>query len=314
MKFYSCIEGWSIVDFLQELRKLLDQVPTGRVTSFKSLAEALGDLRAAKAVYRALVDEKPEGWHRVVRSDGILPFPNVATALQREGIKVVEGGVDGFENVVFMDFATSRPLEALREEQKALSSRLILHDNLGDLRSVVGFDVSYRGNTAHAAAVLMEWDSLRILEEVTLEVKAGFPYISTYLGYREFEPISLCYQRLRRKPSLMLVDGNGILHPVGFGIACLVGVKLERPTIGVAKSLLMGTVTKELDRKGSSSPVVHQDRLLGYAYKSSEGRPIFVSPGNMVSPATALELVRALCLDRSPEPLRLAHLASKKME
>ncbi|MEE9237266.1 MAG: endonuclease V [Thermoplasmata archaeon] len=301
-----------MVDFLRELRWLLEQVPRGQVTSFKALADALGDGKAAKAVYETLKESKLPGWHRVVRSDGGIPFPEAAGTLAQEGIRLSDSRVVGFQGMKFTDFRSQRPLELLRREQISLASRVVLEDMLEEPEEVGGFDLSYQGNRAYAAAVVMDREGVEVLDEVRLTTIVSFPYISTYLSYREFEPISLCYGRLRWRPSVLLVDGNGILHPAGFGIACLVGVRLGRPTIGVAKSLLLGRVDSGV-KQGENSQIHHRGRLLGYAYRPGRGKPIFISPGHMISPSTALELVKGLCKERVPEPLRLAHLACGQM-
>lgn len=293
----------------------MDQVPPGRVTSFKALGEALGDARAAKAIFQILRDERPRGWHRVVRSDGSLSFPEASRTLRTEGVSVSADRVGGFQQSMFAEFDSPRPLERLREEQRALSRRVVLEDLFGELATVAGFDVSYEGQRAYAAAVVLDWPDLGVVEEATVRTRASFPYISTYLAYREFEPIARCYRRLQREPSLILVDGNGVLHPASFGIACLTGVKLDRPTIGVAKSLLMGTLEAVPMKQGEVSPVAHRGRVLGYAYKSArQGKPIYISPGHKVSPQTAVRLVKGLCRDRIPEALRLAHLASRRLK
>ncbi len=299
------------MDFLKALRTLLAQVPPGRITTFKAIAESLGDVRAAKGVYQVIREEKPPRWHRVVRADGMLPFPDARKTLAREGVDLAEDRVRNLGRVIFIDFTSDRPLKALREEQKALFEQLVLEDIEGEVSSVAGFDVSYDQQLAYAAAVTLDASDLKLIETVALKTRVTFPYISTYLAYREFDPISICYRRLRTPPSLLLIDGNGILHPAGFGIACLVGLRLQKPTIGVAKSLLMGNVGEV--RVGGTSPITSGDRLLGYAYRASSGKPIYVSPGNLVTPSTALRIVKRLCRGRLPEPLRLAHRESRAL-
>ncbi len=275
------------------------------MTSFKALAEGLGDAKAAKGVYQAVLEARPEGWHRVVKSDGGLPFGEAKEALEREGIGFTGHRVRGFSSLLFNDFKGGRPLAVLREEQEALASRVVLEDFAKDLRSVAGFDVSYRGRDAYAACVVLDLKSLEVAETVSLKAEVTFPYISTYLAYREIGPISECYQRLKTSPSVLLVDGNGILHPAGFGIACMVGLKLGKPTIGVAKSLLLGSVDDV--GVGQTSPVFVGGRTLGYAHRASEGKPIYVSPGHLVSLDMSLDVVKGLCRGRLPEPLWLAH-------
>lgn len=299
--------------FREELEGLLAQLPTGRVTTFAALAEALGDRRAAVPVFRFLRREQPPGWHRVVRADGTLAFPDTAQRLQGEGVGIAEGRVGAFPDRLFRRFQTAWPLRALREEQRALSSQVILEDRFEDPKGVAGFDVSYRDDQAYVAAVHLDWPSLALEEELGLRTTVDFPYISTYLAYREFDPIARCFGRFETPPSLLLVDGNGTLHPTRFGIACYVGLKLDRPTIGVAKSLLIGRPDREALPEGESAPVREGGEVVGYAYRSSRGKPIYVSPGHRVSGATALRFVRRLCRSRIPEPLRLADRAARRL-
>ncbi len=213
--------------------------------------------------------------------------------------------------VLHDNFQSQRPLATLREEQMALSQRIVLEDSSEEIKTAAGFDASYVGQEAYAAVVVVDVESLEPVEMRSTKMQVSFPYVSTYLAHREFEPISACYRLLKEPPSLLLVDGNGILHPAGFGIACLVGLRLAKPTIGVAKSLLMGTVGEV--EVGRAAPITSNDSLLGYAFRPTSGRPVYVSPGHLISPTTALDLVRGLCRGRSPEPLRLAHYESRAL-
>ncbi len=298
--------------FSQEVRRLLTQLPPGRVTTFGALAAALGDARAAVPVFRLLGEDRPPGWHRVVRADGSLAYGEVAPRLQLEGVGVREGAVQDFPRVLFHEFHSDRPLEVLRREQRRLARRVVLADRFGELTSVAGFDVSYGKSWAHGAAVLLDWETLGVQEEVGLTTAVDFPYISTYLAYREFDPVVRCYAQFEDPPTLLMVDGNGTLHPERFGLACYVGLKLDRPTIGVAKSLLLGRLDRETLAPGESTPVRVDGEAVGYALRTGSGKPIYVSPGHRISGPTALRYVRRLCRTRIPEPLRLADRAARR--
>ena len=300
------------MQFSRDVRTLLAQVPSGRVTTFGALAVALGDPRAAVPVFRLLDHDRPDGWHRVVRVDGSLAFREVAPRLQSEGVGVREGTVLDFQRLLFHEFHSDRPLELLRREQRRLAKELVLTDRFGELTSVAGFDISYGKSRAYGAAVLLDWETLGVQEEVGLTMAVDFPYISTYLAYREFDPVARCYARFEEPPSLLMVDGNGTLHPEGFGIACYVGLKLDRPTIGVAKSLLLGRPDREALAPGESTPVRVDGEAVGDALRTGSGKPIYVSPGHRISRPTALRYVRRLCRSRIPEPLRLADRAARR--
>ena len=116
-------------------------------------------------------------------------------------------------------------------------------------------------------------------------------------------------KKLSLKPTLLLVDGNGVLHPYGMGIASHVGVKLGMPTIGVAKSLLCGNLKNEIKSAGECSEVEYEGRLIGYALRSSSRakRQIYISPGHKVSFDTAFKVVKRFCKYKLPEPIREAH-------
>ncbi|MFQ5919784.1 MAG: endonuclease V [Thermoplasmata archaeon] len=299
--------------FSQEVHALLAQVPPGRVTTFGNLAAALGDTRAAVPVFRLLRRDRPQGWHRVVRADGSLALGDAAPLLRQDGVEIRGGGVPDLQKVLFEGFLSDRPLEALRKEQRALARRVVLEDRFQDPESIGGFDVSYRGSLAYAAAVRLDWRTRDLQEEIGLTTAVDFPYISTYLASREFEPVARCYARFEEPPSLLLVDGNGTLHPERFGVACYVGLKLDRPTIGVAKSLLLGRLDRNALGPGESTVVRVDGEAVGYALRAGKGKPIYVSPGHRVSAETALQTVHRLCRTRIPEPLRLADRAARRM-
>lgn len=298
------------VEFLVEIRELLRQVPPGRVTTWQALALALGDARAVEALRELLLQHRPEGWHRVVGTDGRMPARGCGPLLLDEGVQLSGDRVRNSRSLLFEDFQSDHPLSRLRGEQLSGAESVALVDGVGEEGSVAGFDVTYHGDRAFAAAVVMDWAGKEVVEEVTATTTASFPYIPTYLAYREFEAISLCYDRLREVPSLLLVDGNGILHPARYGLASMVGVKLGRPTIGVAKGLLLGTVEFE-PGPGEAAPVRVGDEVVGYCLRAGAGKPIYVSPGHLMSLTSALRLVGNLCHGRLPEPLRRAHLASR---
>lgn len=298
------------MDFLEELKGLLEQVPPGRVTTFKALAGALGDASAAKGVSTVLHEFHPDGWHRVVRSDGRLSAPEVHERLAAEGVPLEAESVRHLAEQVFDQFTGGGLLSRLRAEQVAMAQRLVLDDDLEVGGPIAGVDVSYRGHEAFGAAVLLDPDSGEVREIGRVRETVRFPYVATYLGFRELDVMRACVQRLRDAPSVLLVDGHGTLHPVGCGLACMVGLRLNQPTVGVAKRPLGGG-TPTLS-PGRSHAIRDRGRTRGYAFRPPTGRPIYVSPGHRISPDTALGLVGPLCRHRLPEPLRQAHLEATR--
>jgi len=306
------------VDFYAALQELVDQIPVGRISYLADVAGALGDRAAAVAIPRALrkIQGKCEGARRVIKADGSPVLNDSMAVLQNEGVAVADGVLKGPQRLTFRDFVTSRPLRRLRASQHRCARRVILRDGVRKPRTVAGVDVSYLEDHAIAVAVLMDTKTLRTIAEAVVEVDVVFPYIPGYLAFRELPPLLSALQSLPAKPSLLFVDGHGILHPAKCGIAAQLGVTAKMPTIGVGKSYLVGEMDPRHIRKGGAVPVRLDGRVMGYALRSSVSKqPIFISPGNLVTPGTALRMTRAVCLSRVPEPIRQAHvIATEKKE
>jgi deoxyribonuclease V len=199
-------------------------------------------------------------------------------------------------------------LKTLREEQINLSRNISLQDDIQDIVTVAGIDVAYPDNEFHevcGACVVLDYNTMQVIEESIVFSPTDFPFISTYFSYRELPIVQKLINRLRSTPSLILLDGNGILHPARCGFASQAGITLDIPTIGVAKTLLYGTV--------KDSQVIIEKEQRGYAFSVKPGmKPIYVSPGHRISLKTSLEVVKHLCSSKNPEPLRLAHQLAKK--
>jgi deoxyribonuclease V len=146
-----------------------------------------------------------------------------------------------------------------------------------------------------------------------LHVAVNFPYIPTFLGFREIPAIKAVVDSLPKKPDILLIDGNGTLHPHGIGIASQAGIELDIPTIGVAKSLLCGVMCKSPEKMGDTAEVMVGGRVLGHALRVS-GAPrdlVYISPGHLVSPGRAVEVVKGLVVDGKVGPLLRAHQVAR---
>jgi len=194
-----------------------------------------------------------------------------------------------------------------------MAARVERADRLGPLRRVAGVDVSASrfdpARRVHAAVVLLAWPSLEPLDRATASAEASLPYIPGLLAFREAPAVLAALARLAAPPDLLFVDGHGIAHPRRCGIACHLGVTLDLPSIGVAKSRLLGEAPPLGPAPGASVPVTEGGEVVGALLRTrARANPLHVSIGHRLSLATALELVRAAQRGhRLPEPTRLAH-------
>ena len=161
--------------------------------------------------------------------------------------------------------------------------------------------------------VVLEWPGLRLVASAGAMQRTHLPYVPGYLGFREVPALLEAWAQLTQKPDLVLVDGHGVAHPRGFGVASHLGVALDVPTIGCAKSLLVGRLDGTLgEAPGAAAALVWQGATLGTALRTrARSGPIFVSSGHRISLASAVEWVRRCGTGhRLPAPTRQAHLAA----
>jgi deoxyribonuclease V len=176
------------------------------------------------------------------------------------------------------------------------------------IHTIAGIDASYK-DEGLAAVVVLSYPDLTPIEEVTAARRATFPYIPGLLSFRE-SPLALAaLEKLATLPDLLMVDGQGIAHPRRFGIASHLGLLLDRPAIGVAKSVLTGRFENLGENAGDSAPLIHRGQVIGMALRSKpRTNPLIVSIGHKIDLETAVALVmRCLRGYRLPEPTRRAH-------
>jgi len=204
-----------------------------------------------------------------------------------------------------------------RQLQSELAARVHLEDDYPPLRHVAGVDVGFEegGAVTRAAAVLLDSQTLAPIAEVVARQLTRMPYIPGLLSFRELPALLQALSELPQTPDLVFVDGQGVAHPRRLGIAAHLGVVTGLPTIGVAKSILVGTHEEVGPHRGDRQPLEYKGEVIGCVVRSKDGiRPLIVSPGHRVSMATAPELVLAFGRKyRLPEPTRLAdRLASRR--
>jgi deoxyribonuclease V len=203
------------------------------------------------------------------------------------------------------------PSEAIRLQER-LREGLILEYEEGQIASVAGVDVHYGGHAAVAAIIVMAFPSLEPIEAVRGEAEMTFPYIPGLLSFREGPAVLEAWRQLRTDPDLLMFDAQGIAHPRRFGLAAHLGLLLDHPSIGVAKSRLYGLHETPGPNRGDRAALWDEeckDELIGTVLRTQDGvRPLYVSPGHRMDVAHAVEFVLPCCARyRLPEPTRWAH-------
>jgi deoxyribonuclease V len=186
---------------------------------------------------------------------------------------------------------------------------------LDTLHFIAGVDVGFREEKAHAAAVLLSFPELQLLEQSEAEIPVRFPYIPGLLSFREAPAILAALEGLGRVPDLIMCDGQGIAHPRRFGIACHIGLLLDIPALGCAKSILVGRHAPVGEEAGSQAPLVVRDEVVGAALRTrSRVKPVYISTGHRIDLVSAVQVALACSRGyRLPEPTRLAdRLASRR--
>lgn len=184
--------------------------------------------------------------------------------------------------------------------------------DVDSLELVAGVDVSVKNNVSRAAIVVLTFPGLEIVEAVTERIPTPFPYISGLLSFREGEVILAAHARLKHRPDAYIFDGQGIAHPRRIGIASHIGLWWGAPTVGCAKTRLIGQHDEPAPEKGSFTPLVHHGEQIGVVLRTRTNvKPVFVSPGHHATIDSAHELVlRCTTRYRLPAPIRAAHNAA----
>lgn len=215
------------------------------------------------------------------------------------------------------DLVWAQTVEEAQVVQQQLRHLVIDEDKLGDVHYVAGVDVGFEDNytITQAAVAVLSFPDLQIVESAIASIPTTFPYIPGFLSFREIPAILKALEKLTIIPDLILCDGQGIAHPRRFGIACHLGVLIDVPTIGVAKSLLVGKHEELSPEKGSYQLLIHRGETVGAVLRSRTGvKPLYVSIGHRISLNTAIDYVlKCTTKYRLPETTRWADkLASGK--
>lgn len=193
--------------------------------------------------------------------------------------------------------------------QLALKRRLRTAGGPRTVRLVAGADCAFSadGRTIFAGIAVVALPDLEPVATAWAKARVRFPYIPGFLSFREGPVFLLAVRRLPVRPDLWLFDGQGIAHPRGFGLAAHLGVLLDRPSVGCAKSRLVGEHAAPGPGRGDWTPLIFRGRRVGAVLRTRDGvRPLYVSVGHRISLAAAIRWVLACCAYRVPEPIRLA--------
>src|SRR5215204_6183690 len=208
------------------------------------------------------------------------------------------------------------PAEA-RRLQEELASRVVVGPalDLSGVRHVAGADVSTQGDRAYATVVVLEFPGFSPVEVQGFEAPLRFPYVPGLLSFREIPPIVGALEKVETEVDALILDAQGLAHPRRMGLASHLGILLDVPTVGCAKSRLVGSFEEPGREKGSATDLVHRGEIVGRVLRTREGvSPVYVSVGNRIDLGSAVDLVLACCTKyRLPESTRQAHNAANRL-
>jgi len=201
-----------------------------------------------------------------------------------------------------------------KEIQKKLAAQVKDSDGIGIPQLIAGVDVSGANEKgiARAAIVMLDYPNLNVIDTITIEAEVNFPYVPGLLSFREMPLLIKAFEKLEAVPNLVLVDGQGIAHPRRLGLASHLGLFLDIPTIGCAKSRLTGTHAELPDEAESWTELFDGNEIIGAAVRTKvKTKPLYISIGLKISLRKAIYWALECCKKhRLPEPTRLAHKAT----
>jgi len=207
-------------------------------------------------------------------------------------------------------------LEKLKAIQIELKNKIHIKPYTGVVKNVLAIDSSYskKLNKIISMAIIYDSNKKEIVDK-TFEIKeVKFPYIPGFLSFREIDTTISAIRKLHSKYDVVLVDGQGIAHPRGLGFASHLGVLLEKPTIGCAKSRLVGNYNEVGAKRGDFSYLIHNSKVVGAVLRTKANvKPIFISPGNLIDIDSSVKIILQLTKKyRLPEPIRFAHIFAEE--
>ncbi|MFQ5584371.1 MAG: endonuclease V, partial [Calditrichia bacterium] len=212
-----------------------------------------------------------------------------------------------------ISFDDARRIQAQLRKQVVIRNTL----SISDIRTIAAADVSYsqKSNLLFAVVVLVSFPALALKSVYTHEKQVNFPYVPGFLSFREIPVLTEIFSEMDEYFDVLLCDGQGFAHPRRFGLACHLGVLLKKPSLGCAKTRLLGNYAEPGPEKGNYSFLTDKDEKIGIVLRTRPGvKPLFVSPGHLVNFEDCRSIILAATAKyRIAEPLRLAHQHVNRM-
>jgi deoxyribonuclease V len=208
-------------------------------------------------------------------------------------------------------------IDQAKDIQLALQPKIVLQPLTAPPHRVAGADVAYSRDGKHcfAAVTVFAFPAMTVVEQATAMTVVTFPYVPGFLTFREAPALLMAFEQIQQAPDLILFDGQGVAHPRGLGIATHLGLLLDRPAIGCAKSVLVGKYEQPLPTAGSRSDLIYRGKSIGAVVRTRDQvKPLFISPGFKITLEEAIHWVLQTCCGfRLPEPIRRSHVAVNQM-
>jgi deoxyribonuclease V len=227
--------------------------------------------------------------------------------------EIFNGGLNDIMNLNPSMIKTPKSVAEARAVQRELKKKVKIRPLKKAPRLVAGLDAAFSGKNIMGAVCLFSYPELELLDEVFVSMRCRFPYIPGLLTFREGPVLIKALSKLSRTPDVLLFDGQGIAHPEGMGIAAHIGALLDVPSIGCAKSRLVGTHREPAQKRGSRARLIYEGNAVGAALRTRDGvRHIYVSPGHRIDIEGAIGIVLGCATRyRLPEPIRCADRLSR---
>ncbi len=317
---------YEIPDMYITVLRLLLEIPRGKVTTYGEIAAALGDKIASRAVgYVMASNPRPDIFpcYKVVNSDGSvgkysLGKERKAYKLRRDGIRIFGGKIAELDRVLMRwdEFEVFPVLRSLQRLQNELADMVDLNSEVPHVEYIATFDLSYIDgppDISIGVSCLFQASKSELVATSISIIPVFMPYIPTYLAFRELPAILLALESIMEigRPDILILDGQGILHPRRFGIASHIGVLTNMPSMGIAKSILIGKVAGDWEKYDGKkyAPIIVNDEVLGYIIMMKNHK-IIVSPGHKISLEGALKIALGLEwreTDSEPIIMRIPH-------